>query len=181
MPPNAQRERSYLTPMFSWFSKLFVSSAPTERYQPAGTWHLVPPGAQTIRQFRTALVGVRFANADGTSRQKAIRSVPAGKPLRLLFEDNNPKDPNAVAVYAGNLQLGYIKAELAAEIRLDASRDRFADVTAYQTTNDVWTNGKRHFGLIVTLRKSQMPLPAKPAKSRKKKEAQPHSQQQPVR
>jgi hypothetical protein len=158
--------------MFSWLSKLFAGGVAEAPYRPTGTWHRVPAGAEAVRQFRTTTVGGRFNNPDGTSRQKAILSVYPGMPLGLFFEDNNPKDPDAVAVYAGAAQIGYIDAELAAQIRYDASRGDFTDVTAYRVKEDVSQDGRNYFGIIITVRKLQMPLPPRPVKaSRRKKGA----------
>lgn len=66
----------------------------------------------------------------GTSfRQQAVRTLTVGAPCRLVPEDDNEADPNAVRVEAGlGLLIGYIprdgceaiRAALAAGLKIDA-------------------------------------------------------------
>jgi len=64
------------------------------------------------------VAGVSYNNRDGTSRQRIILRCSAGELLRLKAEDDNPVDPNAVAVIRLNgEQLGYLHREDAAEVR----------------------------------------------------------------
>ena len=64
------------------------------------------------------VAGVSHNNRDGTSRQKIIARCSAGEVLRLRSEEDNPADPNAVAVIRLNgEQLGYLHREDAAEVR----------------------------------------------------------------
>ncbi len=64
------------------------------------------------------LAGVSYNNRDGTSRQRIILGCSAGELLRIKAEDDNPFDPNAVAVIRLNgEQLGYLHREDAAEVR----------------------------------------------------------------
>lgn len=62
--------------------------------------------------FHSAIAGVSHDNADGSSRQRIIKqSIRPGTQLRFRFEDDNPVDPNAVAVFAPNgLKIGYLRA-----------------------------------------------------------------------
>jgi hypothetical protein len=56
--------------------------------------------------------GVSYANDDGTDRQTMIRKLcREGTALRLMREPNNPRDPNAVAIYVGRSQIGYVPSE----------------------------------------------------------------------
>ena len=71
--------------------------------------------------FHSKLVGVTKKNRDGSDRQKLIRKCQQkGKrfeQLELENEEDNPVDPNAVAVKRANGdQLGYLNADLAAEV-----------------------------------------------------------------
>ncbi|MGR4064937.1 MAG: helicase-related protein [Vulcanimicrobiaceae bacterium] len=59
-------------------------------------------------QFFTKVVGVTFEG-----RQDTIAGLRDGSELELAREPANPYDPNAIAVRFGNLQLGYIKKEIA--------------------------------------------------------------------
>lgn len=65
-----------------------------------------------INDFRLRLVGERFENEDGTSRQEELSRCAAGEAVELVREPNNPRDPSAVAVYScRRVQLGYIGAD----------------------------------------------------------------------
>jgi hypothetical protein len=55
--------------------------------------------------------GVSYTNEDGTDRQSIIRKYcREGTPLTLVRERDNPRDPNAVAIYVGPRQIGYLRA-----------------------------------------------------------------------
>lgn len=70
-----------------------------------------------LRHVRTKLVGVTFANDDGSSRQSLIARCRAGEPLTLRHEPDNPADDHAVAVYnAAGEQLGHRRRKLAREV-----------------------------------------------------------------
>ena len=59
-----------------------------------------------------AVVGGRFLNADGGSRQFEIMLCDPGEPVDLRPEPKNPHDPRAVAVFsARGQQIGYLTAE----------------------------------------------------------------------
>lgn len=141
--------------MWGWLRRTFGRSAPAA---PAGAWHELPVDAEVIRDFRVRIVGVTFANDDGSSRQTAIRALHHGTPLRLFFEDRNPVDLNAVAVFGPAGQIGYLRSELAAEIRQDAADGGFAGLTAYSVNNDHIQEGRVYLGVVATIRKCRMPL-----------------------
>jgi hypothetical protein len=64
------------------------------------------------------VAGVSHNNPDGTNRQQIILRCSTGELLRLKEEDDNPFDPNAVAVIRLNgEQIGYLHREDAAELR----------------------------------------------------------------
>jgi len=63
------------------------------------------------------VVGVSLAG-----RQTVAKSLRPGDALTLVRERDNRHDPNAIAVYAGNRQLGYIKKELAARLAPEIDR-----------------------------------------------------------
>jgi hypothetical protein len=81
-----------------------------------------------VKHFFTKVVGVSHRNANGTSRQAAIKSCSVLETPALEHEDENPHDPNAVKVSRQNgQQLGYLPAELAPEIVSKSNRGhRFA-------------------------------------------------------
>jgi hypothetical protein len=67
-----------------------------------------------------AAAGLRIAGVAGAARHhaEALASDAAepGRPLELRRDPENPHDPNAIAVYAGGLQAGWVPRDLAAEI-----------------------------------------------------------------
>ena len=71
--------------------------------------------------FFTKVVGVTFKNRNGSDRQSLIRKClkgQRGEEVELFNEEDNPFDPNAIAVKRANGdQLGYLNADLASEIR----------------------------------------------------------------
>lgn len=100
-----------------------------------GLWRALAgsTGPAVEDQIRTKVVGVTHRNGDGSDRQVIIaRYCRAGTPLRLVREPRNSHDPNAVAVFVGKRQIGYISASLASDVArmLDAGATAEAVVTA---------------------------------------------------
>ncbi|MGL5417342.1 MAG: HIRAN domain-containing protein [Clostridium sp.] len=62
-------------------------------------------------ELYTKVVGVTFEG-----RQRLVPKCRSGSKLRLVREKNNPYDENAIAVYNGLEQIGYIRRELAMEL-----------------------------------------------------------------
>ena len=58
-----------------------------------------------------AIAGWRFQRGDGV-----IHLLAAGRPLELRPEPENPHDPNAVAVWAEGVKLGYVPRQLAPRV-----------------------------------------------------------------
>jgi hypothetical protein len=70
-----------------------------------------------INDFRLRLVGERFDNEDGSSRQEELARCAVGEPVELIREPSNPHDPSAVAVYScRRVQIGYVGADRSAWI-----------------------------------------------------------------
>ena len=64
-----------------------------------------------------AVVGIAYANADGSSRKANIERMRPGDPIELVPEPDNEHDRYAVAVVDGHgRQLGYVTAERAPRI-----------------------------------------------------------------
>lgn len=64
-----------------------------------------------INDFRLRVVGERFDNEDGTSRQEEIGRLNVGDPIQLEREPSNPFDPSAVAVISPHgIRIGYLGA-----------------------------------------------------------------------
>lgn len=73
--------------------------------------------ANAVRHFYTKLVGVTFRNPNGENRQRIIERCKVREPLTFRHDEDNPADPNAVAVLRANgEQLGHLNRELAAEV-----------------------------------------------------------------
>jgi hypothetical protein len=73
--------------------------------------------------------GLHVAGVAGAGRHHAeaiasSKAVEPGRPLELRRDPGNEHDPNAIAVYAGGEQVGWVPRELAAELapQLDEGR-----------------------------------------------------------
>ncbi len=77
--------------------------------------------------FNTKVVGVTFEG-----RQDVVAGVTDGAPLELRRDPGNAYDPNAIGVWFGALQLGFLKREIALRIapNIDGGERYTADVTA---------------------------------------------------
>lgn len=64
------------------------------------------------KEFFTKVVGV----TQEKNRQLYVSRCFVGQKLELIRERTNPYDSNAIAVYAGNHQLGYIKKKIAGQL-----------------------------------------------------------------
>jgi len=63
-------------------------------------------------KFHTKIVGISFEG-----RQGYISSLQIGDTLEIKPEPNNVYDPNAIAIFVGDKQLGYLKKELAESLK----------------------------------------------------------------
>lgn len=61
--------------------------------------------------FFTKVVGVTFEN-----RQNYVRQCYTGQQLELVRDKLNPYDKNAIAIYSGNNQVGFLSKEIAAQL-----------------------------------------------------------------
>lgn len=110
-------------------------------------------GAQALApgEFYSRVVGVTQTNADGGSRQAAIRRhCRDGAPLQLTREPDNPHDPNAIAVRCAGVQIGYLSAELTEEYANDIDTGAIKlHARVKQVTGG--TRGKKHLGVNIIL------------------------------
>ena len=91
------------------------ASAPTPGSKPASSFN--PATAQIERDFHTKVVGVSFNNANGTSRQDAIKACRSGESV-LLRPSPSKEFPDAIGVFSSKgQQLGFLNAELAADMK----------------------------------------------------------------
>jgi len=90
--------------------------------------------------FNTKVVGVSFEG-----RQDVVAGLYAGLPLELRRHPDNAYDPNAIGVWYGALQLGFLKREIALRVapNIDAGERYTAEVTA------VTGGGERSTGVNV--------------------------------
>lgn len=63
-------------------------------------------------QITLAIVGVDYPNRTGPTRRFGLQLLQPGDPVELRPEPDNPKDPQAIAVYTRcGIQIGYLPAE----------------------------------------------------------------------
>jgi hypothetical protein len=116
--------------MFGWLGNMLRGSAE------AGVVKALPE-----HEFHSAVAGVSHKNADGSSRQRIIReSVRPGYRLGFRLEDDNPVDPDAVAVFAPNgRQIGYLRAHngLPEEVREWIAKGSHIRLTVTEVTGGI--------------------------------------------
>lgn len=69
-------------------------------------------------------------NDDGSSRQAFLKTCSSGDPLVLKREPKNKYDRNAIAVFRGTDQLGYLSKEVAGELAklMDTGKELTAEI-----------------------------------------------------
>jgi hypothetical protein len=83
------------------------------------------------------IVGTKVANPDQQTREKLFAACRKGELLCLEREENNPHDPEAIAVLRQSREkLGYVSKEAAHEIvqEIDAQGQEFEAVIAKSTS-----------------------------------------------
>lgn len=100
--------------------------------------------------FNTKVVGVSFEG-----RQDVVAGVEPGAALELRRHPDNAHDPNAIGVWYGALQLGFLKRPIAARIapNVDAGEHYSAHVTA------VTGGGARSWGINVYVTRERAAVP----------------------
>jgi single-stranded-DNA-specific exonuclease len=101
-------------------------------------------------EFNTKIVGVTFEG-----RQSVIAGLVPGYRLELSRRPENPFDPNAIAVCYGDLQLGFLRREIALRIapKIDAG-ERYTAVVI-----DVTGGGEgKSVGANIRVRRARDPL-----------------------
>ena len=100
-----------------------------------------PKSSAVLRDMHSKIVGVTFGNDDGTSRQAYIKKLKPGEEL-IVKHMPTSEHPEAIGVFTKkNKQLGYLNADLAAEIN-----DRYANNTIKVTVSDVTGGGDKNYG-----------------------------------
>ena len=79
-----------------------------------------------VRSFHTRVVGVKYPNDDGTSRQEILSRCLRGEPVSFYWYryDGAP----ACAVISDHGQIGHLSADLAADLHYDYDDDRYCFV-----------------------------------------------------
>jgi single-stranded-DNA-specific exonuclease len=101
--------------------------------------------------FNTKVVGVSFEG-----RQDVVAALRPGEAVELRRQPDNAYDPNAIGVWFGALQLGFLKREIAARVapNFDAGERYAAEVTA------VTGGGTRSFGINIYVTRLRERAPA---------------------
>ena len=76
-----------------------------------------------IRSFITKVVGVSYPNDDGSSRQEILSSCLRGEPVGFYWHTFNGEP--ACAVISDHGQIGYLRADLAADLDYEYSGDEY--------------------------------------------------------
>jgi len=109
---------------------------------------LAPRTIAASERFNTKIVGVSFEG-----RQDIVSGLHVGASLTLERQPENPHDPNAIAVFFGNLQLGYIRKEHAVHIApaIDSG-------VAYRSYVSLLTGGgERNRGVNIVVERARAP------------------------
>lgn len=69
-----------------------------------------------LKDMTLKVAGVTFDNPNGTSRQDAIMMARLDSTVSLKREPNNEYDPNAIAVFVDEYQVGFLSGEDAQNI-----------------------------------------------------------------
>jgi single-stranded-DNA-specific exonuclease len=97
-------------------------------------------------EFYTKVMGVSFEG-----RQDVIAGLSAGARVRLTRDPDNPYDPNAIGVFFGELQIGFLRKEIARRLaaKLDAGDRYRAEI------GSVTGGGERSFGVNLVVRRER--------------------------
>lgn len=91
--------------------------------------------SSNVRHVFSKVVGISRPNRDGSSRQDIAAKCQTLEKLVLRHEEDNPVDPNAVAVLRETgEQLGYLRAELAKEVVQNAGQGYSYGVNVAEVT-----------------------------------------------
>ncbi len=86
-----------------------------------------------VEVYRDHLAGVQFSDY-----QRA--NLKAGMPLTLVWERSNAYDPRAIAVYAGDYRIGYVKKNKTEELHAlrETGKNTAATLVSYNKNNPSW-------------------------------------------
>lgn len=95
-------------------------------------------------QFYSKIVGVTFDN-----RQQYVRRLVAGQELRLVRDSANPYDHNAIAVYDGPHQLGFLRKEVAESLAPEMDRGVRVRASVEEVTGQDYGNYGANIKVVV--------------------------------
>lgn len=100
------------------------------------------------QEFNTKVVGVSFEG-----RQDVVAGLRVGAELTLVRQPENPYDPNAIAIFCGNLQLGYLRKEIARHLapQIDAGARYAAKISTLTGGSTDEGGATRHRGVNVVI------------------------------
>ncbi len=104
------------------------------------------------RVFYTTIAGTSHRNSDRTSRVAGIRKCEEDDVLDLVLEPDNAYDPNAIAVFFDERQLGYFNTRLAGELTKDIAKNGTRYRASFRRPTIHPESGKIVGGLIVIVR-----------------------------
>jgi single-stranded-DNA-specific exonuclease len=112
-------------------------------------------GIGDSESFHTKIVGVSFEG-----RQDVIAGLRDGSELQIVRQPNNAFDANAIAVHFGELQLGFLKKDIAKQLAplIDAGtiyRARIASLTGGGTASD---KSERNRGVNILVWRSEIAI-----------------------
>lgn len=104
-----------------------------------------------VAEFATKVFGVSHTNSDGSRRQTHIQMLcHPGIALDLRREPGNTYDPDAIAVFCGDAQIGYLSAEIAEKYAADVDAGAISlSATVTDVTGGV--QGRESRGVNITL------------------------------
>ncbi len=114
-----------------------------------------------MRMVRSKVAGVSFANDDGSSRQSIIRKYcRPGKMLEVRLEPDNRYSDDAMGlwvrgrwlfIFPAGYQVGFIKNEIASQIREDVARGSPISVRILEVTGGGWFQ-RQYYGVNIEIR-----------------------------
>lgn len=99
------------------------------------------------KEIFTKAVGVTF-----DERQKHVKNCTVGQRLSLVREKDNEFDPNAIAIYSGNNQIGYVAKEIAAQLATKMDNGTEYECRVLKVTGG---DGDKAFGLNIKIVETQ--------------------------
>ena len=112
----------------------------------------IPKTNQTVVintfKFNSKIVGSTFIPGG----QEALKALSIGQVLFLVREPDNEYDPNAIAIYNGNVHLGYLPKDTAAKINKDVA-DGLVQCEVAELTGGTAGKENRGCNILITIKR----------------------------